>query len=295
MYKLDSCSKLKIKNEKQMEALSVFTSAQPMVLIGCGKMGSALLDGWLNAGLDPKAVYIVDPGLDKCPLGAVPKRNILESVQDMPKKKKPTLMLLAIKPQVMVTVLPLIKKAEITPNVVLSIAAGTTIKKISEGFPEGVQIIRAMPNTPAAVGEGITAVVRSPDLPKVQETLITKLLSGVGDVIWINREGDLDAVTAVSGSGPAYIFHMVEAMTAAGVQAGLAEETSYQLAVKTVVGSGQLLKKSGKTARDLRREVTSPKGTTEAALNILMSENGLSRLMRHAIQAAFDRARELSR
>lgn len=278
-----------------MKALNVFTSDQPMVLMGCGKMGSALLDGWLKAGLDPKAVYIVDPGLDKCPLGIIPKRNILEAIQNLAKKKKPSLMLLAIKPQVMAEVLPAIKEANIKPSLVLSIAAGTTIDTIQKGFSEGVQIIRAMPNTPAAVGEGITAVVRCPNMTKEVEKLITKLLSGVGDVIWINREADLNAVTAVSGSGPAYIFHLVEAMTAAGVQVGLAEETSYQLAVKTVIGSGQLLKKSGKTARDLRREVTSPKGTTEAALNVLMSENGLPRVMRHAIQAAFERARELSR
>jgi pyrroline-5-carboxylate reductase len=278
-----------------MKAISVFTSDKPMVLIGCGKMGSALLDGWLNAGLDPKAVYIVDPGLDQCPLGAVPKRNILEAIGNLPKKKNPSLMLLAIKPQVMVDVLPMILETGLAPDLVLSIAAGTTIRTISEGFPDGTQIFRAMPNTPAAVGEGITAVVRNMDMAKPHEKLITQLLSGVGDVIWINREADLDAVTAVSGSGPAYVFHLVEAMTAAGVQAGLAEETSYQLAVKTVIGSGQLLKKSGKTARDLRREVTSPKGTTEAALNVLMSENGLSRIMRHAIQAAFERARELSR
>ena len=258
-----------------------------LVLVGCGKMGSAMLEGWLAKGVQPRDVWILEPyPTDR--LKALQAEG-LHLNTGLP--TNPALCLLAVKPQYMKEALPQLKGMGRT--VYLSIAAGITLETLAQELGNG-PIIRAMPNTPAAIGRGITALVGNAATTPENMQLAEGLLQAIGETVRLDSEAQMDAVTALSGSGPAYVFHLIEAMAAAGVAEGLPEELAVKLATATVAGAGMLAKKSPESAAQLRINVTSPAGTTEAGLKVLMHEaNGLPPLMRHTIKAAADRSKEL--
>jgi pyrroline-5-carboxylate reductase len=207
---------------------------------------------------------------------------------------RPAVVLIAVKPQMMDEVLPQLRALAGGDTLFLSIAAGTPIARFEDALGEGAVVIRAMPNTPAAVGRGITAIVGNAHATEDQMALAGRLLGAVGDVVRLDNEGQMDAVTGLSGSGPAYVFHMVEALAVAGEAQGLPPELATKLARATVAGAGALLDGSEETAEQLRVNVTSPNGTTQAGLEILMSEeDGLPVLMCRTVAAAADRSREL--
>lgn len=264
---------------------------EKIVVIGAGKMGSALVDGWLASGTPAASVYLIDPAFADKDLGW-PAKNVavyagvpqLLAADD----RLPDLVMLAIKPQMMATALPALSVLDHGGLTVLSVAAGTTLGTLQTAFPQAV-CVRTMPNTPAAVGQGITAAFA----PKADTDLrdgVSALLQAVGQVVWVEAERDIDAVTAVSGSGPAYVFHMVEALAQAGVAAGLPAETAMQLARQTIVGAGALLAASEDSAEQLRVNVTSPHGTTAAGLAVLQGTGRLADLMTETVKAAYDRS-----
>lgn len=258
-----------------------------LVLLGCGKMGSALLEGWLSQGVPPDAVRVIEPHPSDWLRATGVHLNT-----DLP--ADPAIVLLAVKPQMMGAALPQVTALGNGTTLFLSIAAGTTIASFEAAFGAATPIIRAMPNTPAAVGRGITAIIGNARTDETDLRLAEALLSAVGEVVRLEHEGQMDAVTAVSGSGPAYVFHLIEALAAAGEAAGLPAALAMQLARATVCGAGELAHRSPETATQLRVNVTSPGGTTAAALAVLMApETGFPALLRRAVKAAADRGREL--
>lgn len=265
----------------------------PVLLLGAGKMGSALLEGWLARGLDPKTVYVIDPALPDVPLEKLKSLGVTVGPQagDL---SNPAAILAAVKPQVAEGALPVAAAFAGPSTVVVSIMAGTTLKTLSAGFPDKTAIVRAMPNTPAAVGRGITGAFAGEGVSERQRAVAQTLLEAAGDVVWVESEPLIDAVTGVSGSGPAYVFLLVEAMAKAGVAAGLPADVAETLARKTVEGAGELMRRSPEPPAILRRNVTSPNGTTAAALEVLMAEDGLEPLMERAVLAATTRAKELA-
>ena len=254
-----------------------------MVLLGCGKMGSALLHGWLEGGMDPASITVIEP----YPSAWLKETGVRLNV-DLPQTAD--VALLAVKPQMMGDALP--QLASLEGAMYLSIAAGVSIAAYEDALGAS-PIVRAMPNTPAAVGKGITALIANASATEAQKGMATALLSAVGDVLWLESEDQMDAVTAVSGSGPAYVFHMIEAMTEAGIAEGLPKELATKLAQGTVTGAGALAADADESAEQLRINVTSPKGTTEAGLGVLMGEGGLRPLIRATVAAAAKRSREL--
>jgi pyrroline-5-carboxylate reductase len=264
-----------------------------VVLAGAGKMGGALLSGWLDQGLDPQRVVIQDPN-PSADARALAERYGVRVVSGFAAGKKPSVIVVAVKPQILGDVVPVLAKAVGPQTVVVSIAAGKTIASFEQLLPAGTAIVRAMPNTPAAIGRGITGAVANASTNSEQKALCEGLLRAVGEVVWVPDEALIDAVTAVSGSGPAYVFLLAEALAKAGVAAGLDAATSERLATATVAGAGELLSRSKSPARVLRENVTSPGGTTAAALAVLMREgSGLQELMSEAVLAAQKRGREL--
>ncbi|MEL7255734.1 MAG: pyrroline-5-carboxylate reductase [Pseudomonadota bacterium] len=258
-----------------------------LVLLGCGKMGSAMLAGWLDRGLPPASVWVIDPNPSDWVQGTGVQVNA-----DLP--EAPAIVLIAVKPQMMGDALPQIAAME--GAVFLSVAAGTSIASFEAVFAGGAKVIRAMPNTPAAVGRGITAIVGNDAASAEDMDLAEMLLSAVGQVVRLDHEDQMDAVTGVSGSGPAYVFHMIECLAAAGQAEGLAPELAMQLAKATVAGAGALAEAAGESPEQLRVNVTSPNGTTQAGLEVLMDESaGLPPLMRATVAAATARSRELKR
>ncbi len=265
----------------------------PVLLIGAGKMGGALLDGWLARGLDPASVFVVDPALPE--FAAERWRSAGVRLGPQPGDLSgPAAILLAVKPQAVEGALPAAATFAGPDTVVVSVLAGTTLATLSAGLAEGQAVVRAMPNTPAAVGRGVTGCVAGGQTRPEQRDLADRLLRAVGDVVWVEDEGLIDAVTGVSGSGPAYVFLLVETLAPAGVAAGLPAELAQTLARKTVEGAGELLARSSEPPEILRRNVTSPNGTTAAALEVLMAEDGLAPLMERAVAAATRRSRELA-
>lgn len=279
-----------------MTKLTEITSENPLLLIGCGKMGGALLQGWLKGGLSPDAVHIVDPFADhaRTMLPSLSAACFSETVSDLPAGLVPGFIILAVKPQMMDQALVDFKEINYGKSVFLSIAAGKTIGYFKQHLGEDTAIIRAMPNTPAAIGRGITVGCANRHVTELQQAICQDLLLAAGAVEWVKDEALIDAVTAISGSGPAYLFHMVEALAGAGEKIGLDRELAYRLASRTICGAGALLEQSEDGATQLRKNVTSPKGTTEAALNVLMSDDGLPSLMTRAVMAAHKRSRELA-
>ncbi len=262
-----------------------------LVLLGAGKMGSALLEGWLRLGLDPKNVAVIEPQVP-----ATVAELAQRGLQLNPNPRALTnvaAIVLAVKPQVAPQAIPPLAPLVSPATVVVSIMAGRTLKFLADALPGPCAIVRAMPNTPAAIGRGITVAVPL-HVDDAQRSLADRLLSATGAVEWTDDESLMDAVTAVSGSGPAYVFLLAEALTHAGIAAGLPAELAEKLARETVAGSGELLHRSALDAAVLRENVTSPGGTTAAALAVLMGHDGLAQLMAKAIAAATARSRELA-
>lgn len=260
-----------------------------LVLLGCGKMGSAMLQGWLNGGLPATSVWVRDPQ----PSDWLVAQGV-HLQGDLP--QDPAVVVIAVKPQMMEQALAPMARLGGGQTLFLSIAAGTTIATYERILGPGTPVIRAMPNTPAAIGRGITAIIGNDHATGDHVELAESLLSAVGPVVRLQAESQMDAVTAVSGSGPAYVFHLVEALAEAGRAEGLPADLAMQLARATVSGAGALLDASSESAEQLRRNVTSPGGTTEAALRVLMDpQSGLTQLMTRAVRAAAERGRELGK
>jgi pyrroline-5-carboxylate reductase len=264
----------------------------PILLIGAGHMGGALLSGWLRTGIGP--VLVVEPN-PSAQLKALTRKHgvaLFPSAANLDALKARAC-IVAIKPQILKTALPLLAPIAQSGALMLSIAAGTGIGAMRRAWGSTARIIRAMPNTPGAIGHGITALFAPPGATPKDRKLAESLVAAFGETLWVPRERDIDSVTAVSGSGPAYIFLMVEALAAAGQAEGLAPDVAKRLARVMVQGAGALLAADPSPPEELRRAVTSPKGTTEAALKVLMAKNGLSPLIRRAVAAARKRGAEL--
>lgn len=259
-----------------------------LVLLGCGKMGSAMLQGWLRQGLPPASVWVQDP---------YPSDWLKSSGVHLnaPLPKAPAIVLVAVKPQMMAEALPTLKAMGNGETLFVSVAAGITISYFEQMLGRDTPIVRAMPNTPAAISRGITAVVGNAMAGERSLQEATTLLQAVGEVVQLENEALIDAVTGVSGSGPAYVFHMIEAMAAAGVAEGLPADIAMHLATATVAGAGALAMAADETPEQLRINVTSPNGTTQAALEVLMDETtGFPALLGRAVKAATSRSRELA-
>lgn len=261
-----------------------------LALVGAGKMGGALLDGWLGLGLDPRKVLVIEPQ-PSAEIAALAKRG----VQINPAKATTDIeaVILAVKPQSAPEVLPQIAPLASRETVIVSIMAGRTLQFLERAMPERA-IVRAMPNTPASIGRGITVAVPNSRVTAAQRALAHALLAASGTAEWVDDEGLMDAVTAVSGSGPAYVFLLAEALAQAGTAAGLPAELAARLARETVAGAGELLHRSPLDAATLRKNVTSPGGTTAAALEVLMGPGGLDGLLTKAVAAATKRSHDLA-
>ncbi len=264
-----------------------------LVLAGAGKMGGAMLEGWIAHGLPPGATAIVDPHVAPAmrafcealgiavnpPAGAAPP---------------PQALVLGIKPQMLEAAAPGIAPYMDGGTLLVSILAGKTIANLRAAFPAARAIVRAMPNLPASIGRGMTGAFASAETIDAERTMADALMASVGDVAWVGNEDLIDSVTAVSGSGPAYVFHLAECLTRAAEAAGLPSDLAARMARATVTGAGELLHRSDLSPAELRRNVTSPGGTTAAALEVLMAGDGLEKLMIKAVAAAKRRAGELS-
>ena len=266
----------------------------PLLLVGAGKMGGAMLDGWLAQGLDPAKVIVVDPAPPPEIKELLAKRGVRHEASPPKLATPPAVLLMAVKPQMMEAVFAPIAALAGPETLVISIAAGRTIASFEKHLAPGIAVIRTMPNTPAAIGRGITVCTANSAANIRARALCEALLSAVGEVGWVEDEALIDAVTAVSGSGPAYVFLLVEALAAAGAKAGLDAALAMRLARATVAGSGELLHRSDLSAATLRQNVTSPGGTTAAALGVLMGADGLEPLLVKAVEAATRRGQELA-
>jgi pyrroline-5-carboxylate reductase len=263
-----------------------------ILLVGCGKMGAALLEGWLDQGIAPQDIRVVEPG-DAAKAAFRPRRvEVVASDGELTRTFQPDIVVLAVKPQAMDAVLP--PYARFGKAVFLSIAAGKTISYFERMLGDGAAIVRSMPNTPAAVRRGMTVACANARVGSSQRYACGRLLEAVGEVAWVADEALMDAVTAVSGSGPAYVFLLAECLAQAGAEAGLPPELAARLARVTVAGSGELLHRSSEPAEVLRQNVTSPGGTTFAALQVLMADEGMRALFTRAVAAAAARSRELA-
>ncbi|MEZ5873120.1 MAG: pyrroline-5-carboxylate reductase [Nitratireductor sp.] len=273
-----------------MNGSSNFTIA----LVGAGNMGGAMLAGWLKSGIAPERITVIDPSPPPA-MAQMLEAHGMTAVSAVPDGYQPDVLIMAVKPQILDKVLAANAAICGPDTVVVSVAAGKTISNMAAilGARAGA-IVRCMPNTPALVGRGITVCCSNPEASVGQCENVSLLLRATGSVEWVRDEALIDAVTAVSGSGPAYVFHLAECMAAAGVAQGLPEELAMKLARETVCGAGELMHQSSDTAERLRQNVTSPNGTTAAALAVLMADNGLAPLMQKAITAARKRSEELS-
>jgi len=263
-----------------------------VVLVGAGKMGLALARGWLAAGLKPSALTLVDPVPQEATLAFAAEEGV--ALVGTPPAHHARVVVLAVKPQIMADVLPGLKPVLGPHTLAVSIAAGISLDALLSGLATH-RVVRAMPNTPAQIGEGMTGAVAAPGVSAEDLVLAEELLSASGDLLWFDDEKKIDQVTAVSGSGPAYVFFMVEALAAAGEAEGLAPEDAMHLARQTVIGAAALMEEDPTDAATLRKNVTSPNGTTAAALAVLMADDGLVALMKRAVKAARQRSEELGK
>lgn len=264
-----------------------------LVLVGAGKMGGAMLEGWLKGGADPVNIVVLDPSPPE-EVAALLRKNGISHNPPPSSIGDAEVVLVAVKPQIMDDVLPGVVSLKVSKPLILSVVAGKTIATFERVFGTDAAVIRSIPNTPAAIGRGITAMSANRNVTAAQNELARTLLSAIGEVVTVADESLIDVATAVSGSGPAYVFHLTECLAAAGQKSGLPADLAMQLARATVAGAGELMRVSGLPAATLRQNVTSPKGTTHAALQILMAEHGLEKLMTEAIAAATRRSRELA-
>lgn len=274
-----------------------------LLLVGGGRMGTALLDGWLERGLPPAGTVVIEPEAARATALVERGVEVHPEVSALPEGFDPRVLVLAVKPQVMAGVLDELHARLVQPALVVSIAAGKPLAVFEAAFGSDIPIVRTMPNTPAAIGRGISALFANAATGESDRAAAEALMAAVGEVVWLESEDDVHAVTALSGGGPAYVFLLVEAMAVAGERLGLEPELAMHLARATVTGAAGLLDSSGTTPASLRQAVTSPGGTTKAALDILMptgaeadddeEATGLAELMTEAIAAAAERSREL--
>jgi pyrroline-5-carboxylate reductase len=263
--------------------------AGTIVLAGAGKMGGAMLTGWLAQGLDPSRVVVIEP-TPSAEIAALANKGIRLNPKAIGAADT---LVVALKPQTFREAGATLKTFAGASTLIVSIMAGTTIVALQQVC--GGKVVRAMPNTPAAIGRGITVAVAAKSVSVAQRATADALLKATGSVEWVDDESLMDAVTAVSGSGPAYVFLLAEELARAGVAAGLPEELATKLARATVAGSGELLHRSDLASATLRQNVTSPGGTTAAALEVLMGAEGMQQLMTRAVAAATRRSRELAK
>jgi len=264
------------------------------LVVGAGKMGGALLKGWIaSKAITPNQLIILDPHPGEAAQAAI-KAGALHLTNSSNKLKHIKYLLLAIKPQMFSKLAPAIAEELSDDALIISILAGTSLTSLQDVF-KTQSLIRAMPNTPAAIGKGITAYTKGPNVSAAQTQMTETLLAAGGKVHHVANEHLIDVVTAVSGSGPAYVFHMVEALEAAAIKIGLPEDLAPDFARQTIIGAAGLLESSDEPASQLRQNVTSPNGTTQAALDVLMGLEGLPPLMRETVQAALRRAKELAK
>lgn len=267
-----------------------------ILLVGCGKMGGALLDGWFKRGLSPVDAIVVEPaGRDSVTACSDHRAlTVLPHMRDVPRDFRPDVILFAVKPQVADQVIPTYRSFTPQRPVFLSVIAGKPTSYFRGHLGDEAAVVRAMPNTPAAVGKAISVLFAASTVSEVQRKVCEVIMSAVGDVAWITDEGQMDAVTAVSGSGPAYVFLLAECLRDAGIEAGLPSELAAHLARATVAGAGALLEAGAADPAILRQNVTSPGGTTAAALNVLMNADGMKPLLARAVAAATKRSKELA-
>ncbi|ATF17616.1 pyrroline-5-carboxylate reductase [Phaeobacter gallaeciensis] len=268
-------------------------AARGIVLLGCGKMGSAMLAGWLDQGVSPDRISVIDPNPSDWlrQSGVHINAPLPEAGADAP-----GIVLIAVKPQMMGEALPQLQQLGNGETLFISVAAGTSIATYETLLGAETPIVRAMPNTPAAVGRGITAIIGNTCASADDVTGAETLLQAIGQTVRLEGEAQMDAVTGVSGSGPAYVFHLIETLAAAGEAEGLPADLAMQLAKATVAGAGALAEAAEETPAELRVNVTSPNGTTQAALEVLMDkDDGFPPLLRRAVAAASNRSKELSR
>jgi pyrroline-5-carboxylate reductase len=260
------------------------SSMTTLLLVGCGKMGGAMLRGWRERHAADRFVVVEPAGGE----------DVFRDAESLPQDLSPDVIVLAVKPQMMDAALPSYRRFARPGALLLSIAAGKTLAYFARHLGPEAAVVRAMPNTPAAVGRGITVACANAHASAAQRTLCDRLLAAVGEVAWVEEEGLIDPVTAVSGGGPAYVFLLIEVLAKAGIASGLPEDLAMRLARSTVVGAGELARVSPEPASRLRENVTSPKGTTFEALKILMGPKGIEPLFIEAIAAATRRSRELA-
>jgi pyrroline-5-carboxylate reductase len=273
------------------------SAAGGVLLVGCGKMGGALLSGWIEAGRAPASITVVEPEASsfRKAVAALPAGIAhVKSPHELSGAYKPDVVVLAVKPQIMDEVAPNFRRFAQDGVAVLSIAAGRTIDYFQDALGKRAAIVRAMPNTAASIGRAVTAVIANAYVSAPQHALCEQLLQAVGEVLWVTDEEQMDAVTALSGSGPAYVFLLTECMAKAGADAGLPPNLAAQLARATVAGAGALLVVSPEEPKKLRENVTSPGGTTEAALKVLMAPDAFPALLTKAVAAATKRSHELA-
>ncbi|MGF1474887.1 MAG: pyrroline-5-carboxylate reductase [Geminicoccaceae bacterium] len=264
-----------------------------LLLVGCGKMGGALARGWLAAGLDPDRLHIIEPDVESVADLIAGGAHHHNQITDLQERLAPRVILFAVKPQAMADVLPAFAPLVENGTLVMSIAAGTPIARFEDAF--GLcAVIRVMPNTPAAIGRGMSVLCANGAANADDRALGERLMAAVGEVAFIDDEDLMHAVTAVSGSGPAYVFWLAECLARAGTEAGLEPDLAARLANVTVTGAGALIEAASLPPETLRRNVTSPGGTTEAALAVLTAEPGLAPLMVAAVAAAEKRSRDLA-
>jgi len=270
----------------------------PLWLVGGGKMGSALAQGWIDAGLPAGALTVVEPNAETrepwTARGATTFADVGALAGPDRPDEVPEALILAVKPQQMADVLAALHGRVPPATAVISIAAGVPIARFAAALGEARPIVRVMPNTPSAVGRGISALVANAAAGDEVRALATRLMAAVGETVWLEDEDQMHAVTALSGGGPAYVFWLIETMAAAGVAQGLDPEVAARLALATVAGAGELARRSPEPPEELRRNVTSPGGTTAEALAVLMADDGLAPLMDRALRAAAARSRVLA-
>ncbi|WP_374763364.1 pyrroline-5-carboxylate reductase [Yunchengibacter salinarum] len=274
--------------------LSDFTAREPLVLVGCGNMGAAMATRWLDRGLDPAAFHVIDP-VAKAALDGADPGHFHESPDRLPGSVHPRMIVVAVKPQIIADVLAALEPVLAADTLVVSVAAGTAMDSLQRGLGGHRCIVRAMPNTPAAVGAGVTLLYAGSGVEELDRVLAGQCMSAVGRVFWMKSEDQLDAGTAISGCGPAYCFHMVEAMAAAARDLGLEPDMAEDMARHTLIGAGALLaSRTDVSAADLRQQVTSPNGVTAAGLEELKDGGELVSLMKRTARAALKRARTLA-
>lgn len=280
-------------------SLSYFTKGTPLILLGCGNMGRAMMLGWLKGGLAPDALHVLSPNYSNAKADGVLEANCHTTAEALTLCGAAGAIMLAVKPQVMAQIAPGAEHLVNGDTIVLSVAAGITTESLKAMLPSAGAIVRTMPNTPAAIGKGMTGLF-SRGLPNRQKPVVDALMAASGKTLWVDSEETIDALTGVSGCGPAYVFHMVEAMAAAGEAMGLSAVDATLLARQTIIGAAQLLEERADTeAATLREQVTSPGGATAAALEQIMksqdtTDTSLTNMMIRAVKAAEKRSKELA-